>query len=107
MTESENAKLKKISAYVGFSIKAGKVIYGVDYILVSKKVKLIFASENLGRSGLNKLIKYAEDSQVRIIYRDVEELTRKINCKAIGITHRGLAEAITKVLNEDNKEIEA
>lgn len=86
--------------YIGFGVKAGKIIYGIDLIKNSKKQIYIillcrFASENTKKAAIN----YAKHSNIDIIMTKemlLEEIVNKVNCKTAALTDKNLADALKK-----------
>ena len=52
----------KFEAYIGFSIKSGKTIFGYDKIVeCKKKIAMIIFDESTNVKIVNKLISFCED----------------------------------------------
>lgn len=89
----------KIETYIGFAIKKGSVVFGVDTIkYYRKKMYLLLYVESLSQNSLYVLKLTAERvgcplSQIQ----DYETLQRK-NCKALAICDKSLANAILENL---------
>ena len=89
----------KIETYIGFAIKKGSVVFGVDNIkYYRKKMYLLLHVESLSQNSLDVLKLTAERvgcplSQIQ----DYEMLQRK-NCKALAICDKSLANAIIENL---------
>jgi len=98
-------KLTKIKTYVGFAEKSGKLIIGTDNLLVSKKLKLILISDELGESAQKKLNNYALRESI-IIYKlmasEIQEIYSKGAIKALGIIDKNLADAVIKIIANKN-----
>lgn len=92
-------KLSKIRSYVGFSIKSGKIIFGVDNIIL-KRSKLILVDKSLSEVSRRKLNNYLEKSRIECIEMDLAEIVSKENCKAIALTDKNLTDAIKKAIKE-------
>ena len=91
----------KIENYLGFAIKAGKLLYGIDNVEASKKRKYLLiicktASENLVKSAY----RYAEKNNIPIIQaeRVLEEMIYKSNCKLIAVQDSNLAKAMIETV---------
>lgn len=89
----------KVETYIGFAIKKGSVVFGVDNIkYYRKKMYLLLYVESLSQNSLDVLKLTAERvgcslSQIQ----DYETLQRK-NCKALAICDKSLANAILENL---------
>lgn len=85
-----------IESYLGFAIKSGKIIYGIDSILASKKKKYALilsktATENLRK----KAVLHSERFNIPLVEVDsLEELIYKQNCKLVAVLDPNLAKAI-------------
>ena len=89
--------IKKISAYLGFAIKSGKIIFGYDNLFVSKKNPiLVLISSDLSAKMSQKVIDYCNNKQ--IAYRELDiplgEIISRENCKVLAILDKGLTDAI-------------
>jgi len=93
----------KIKTYIGFAVKAGKIIQGTDNLLIhKKKLYLVVIDEGLQPNALNKIISYAENRQVKMLKTEnLSELTNIMNYKVIGITNKSLAEQIETNSSEE------
>lgn len=89
-------KPNKIRTYVGFAIRAGKAVFGVDQIKESRKrIRLILADLTLSPNGIAKLERIAEARGANLIRIDgLPELCARPACKALGIAEESLAKAI-------------
>lgn len=92
----------KIRTYVGFCIKSNKVIYGVDNLARSKKVRLIFLSHEISDNTIRGLER--KTNKPMIFNYDFGNLTIKQGCRAFGITSKELADRILEIYNEESKE---
>lgn len=99
----------KISAYLGFAIKSGKVIFGYDNLKdYNKKLYLII----ICHSANNKYIDFSLSKQKTtgcdlLRTKDVllDQLVNKVNCKIIGIKNKELATAIISCGEENIVEV--
>ena len=88
--------VNKIKAYIGFAIRSGDIIYGVDNIR-TKKSDLVIISDSIAESSKNKCLQasikyngvFKEVSDKTII-----EILNNENIKAFGIRNKELAKAI-------------
>ena len=91
---------EKIAAYLGFSVKSGKIVYGYERVILGKKkVYLILCDVNLSGNSLKKVEEYAESSGVKCL--SVEGLSdyfgeKRIKC--VGLAEEHLASATEKEL---------
>ncbi len=85
----------KAETYIGFAVKKGSVVYGLDCISVyRKKVRLILYSADLSENSFSRLKKEAERFNCPLaVFPDTDVLKNK-NCKALAICDKSLAEAI-------------
>lgn len=90
--------INKIKTYLGFAIKSGKIIFGYDNIISSKKnQKLILVSETVNEKVSSKINSFAERKNINIInLKDitVEELIGRENSKIVSVIDESLANAI-------------
>lgn len=99
---------EKVKTYLGFAIKSGAVVWGIDNILKKRNIKLILISDNLLDNSLKKLneyIKVKKTKNIKIEHSIMQYLTHKEGCKAIGVTNLSLAQAIINSY-ESNKQVE-
>ncbi len=91
----------KINAYIGFSIKSGKIVYGYENILLGKKkIYLVLCDQALSQNSLKKVERFVADKNIKSYL--IEDLPsyfggRMIKCVGIGEEH--LASAIENELN--------
>lgn len=94
----------KFEAYIGFSIKSGKIIFGFDKIVESKKgLALVIFDESTNVKIVNKLISFCEYKNITLVKSKVllKDLTKRDNVKAVGLLDKNLASAIIKNCNEE------
>lgn len=88
----------KAETYIGFSIKSGKIIWGLDNVLSCRvRPKLIVACNSLGENSEKKLLTYALSKGIKVLKlknRHLEDIVNKSNCKVIGLTDSHLAQAV-------------
>ena len=92
----------KIKSYIGFAIKSGQIVYGVDNIL-KKKSRLIIYSDQLGESSAQKLISYAQKLNLPAIKLNdtyIKELVSE-GVKALALTNIDLAKATLEALKTE------
>ena len=91
----------KVAAYIGFSIKAGKVLYGYESVIASRKARLILCDQALSENSMKKVRKYAETVKVNVIV--VDDLAQYFGgkpIKCIGLVEENLASATEKELKK-------
>lgn len=94
--------MQKIKSYIGFAIKSGSIIKGLDDIIKSRKeVYLLLILENLKENSKNKIQMYAKLNTIPMINVS-EDLFNELNLtsvKILGVTDPNLANAIVKIAN--------
>ncbi len=94
-----NLSNNKVQTYLGFAIKARKIVFGADDILKTKRQKVILASKNLSEASLQKIETFANTKNIPLIIVDNQTFLSVFgekNIKVIAITDEGLASAIIK-----------
>lgn len=90
--------VKKISSYLMFSIRSGKIIFGVDKLFVSKKMPcLVLICSTQNEKVSNKVLKFCNINKIKVIkLKDLilSELIGRDNCKVVGLLDYNLANAI-------------
>ena len=89
----------KIKTYIGFAIKSGAVIWGLDNILSGcEKSKLILYDNTLSSTGVRKLTNHINKVNAECIKLPPEyslsDITGRDNVKLIAVTNANLADAI-------------
>ena len=86
----------KIDVYIGFAIKSGKILFGIDNVKLSRKrIYLLLlcrtASDNLKKEAY----RFAENKNIQLFETEetIESLTHKNNCKLAAILDENLAKA--------------
>ncbi len=96
----------KIETYIGFCIRARKVIYGAEMISRQKKgVKLLLVDGGIGANSLKILIKARETLGCPLWQTPpnaLGEYAHKPSVKAMAITDEHLAQAILSVAEREN-----
>lgn len=92
--------MDKIESYIGFSIRKGSAVFGVDSICCyRKKIYLIVATETLATKSLANVKRFAQERGIPVVTaKDYDTLSVR-NCKAIGICDKSLADAIVANIN--------
>lgn len=85
----------KVKTYLGFAVKAGKIVWGADNILARKRFYPLIVVSNTASVRLKRDIEeYAADKIPVIEVEDLSALISKENCKAVAVTEKNLAKAI-------------
>jgi len=96
--ENSFLDIKKIKAYLSFSVRSGNIIFGVDKLMVNKKlpiVVLICSTQN--DKVTNKVLRYCSDNNIKVIkLKDLllADIIGRDNCKVVGLTDFNLAKAV-------------
>ncbi|MCL1945016.1 MAG: hypothetical protein FWF56_04350 [Firmicutes bacterium] len=89
--------MNKLTTYLGFCIKSGKIIYGIDNIISSHKLMYaILYDKSLSQNAISKAKTYAQRNSIPIIELDclLQDILHKPNCKIVSILDKNLANAI-------------
>ncbi|HPD02240.1 MAG TPA: hypothetical protein P5161_06045 [Eubacteriales bacterium] len=96
--------LKKITAYIGFAKKAGKIVWGIDAITEKKRSYPLILIDNAASDRLKKDAEKYAGGNIPLVYLDgLSELCRSENVKAAAITDKELSRAILQNLGEVNQ----
>ena len=91
----------KVESYLGFCLRAGKVVFGVDGIEQQKKgVFLLIVDKSVGESSFKKVQKAREKLSCPLVLAEEEKLGAmlyKPAVKAVAIKDKNLASAIISV----------
>ena len=94
-------EVKKIKSYLAFSIRSGKIIFGVDKLFVSKKIPhVVVICSTQNDKVTAKVIRFCENNNIKVIkLKDfvLGELIGRDNCKVVGLLDYNLA---TEIMNE-------
>ncbi len=97
----------KVSAYLGFCIRARKILFGVDNVEKQKKgVCLLIADENISENSLKNILKTKEKFACPLLIAEAEhlgELVHRPSVKVVGVTDKNLASAILSAANDEAK----
>ena len=97
----------KLSSYLGFCIRSGKICYGVDDIEQHRKrVYLLIMDESLGESSKKTMLKSQERFGCPLLVAEagvLGELLHKPAVKAVAIKDNHLASAILSVVGGETK----
>ena len=87
----------KVETFIGFSIKSGKIIFGLDNIeKYHKKIHLIVLSNSISDNSKTKVLNIASKREIDVLELEdsLENITKRKNCKVLAITSFELANAI-------------
>lgn len=99
MTNSKTSADAKLAAYIGFSIKAGKAIFGADNIYKTSP-RVVLIDKTLADNTLKKLQARCQVLSIPLItLTGLGDLISKPSCKAVGIKEPNLAKAIITATN--------
>lgn len=84
----------KFTAMIGFSKRAGKIVYGYDSLRKAKGVKLLAVSDTSSDNLMSDMARLAEKLNVPIVTAPKLEDIVGNNVKALGITEINMAHAI-------------
>lgn len=95
----------KIAAYIGFSVKSGKIVYGYEGVISTKKrLFLVLCDKALSENSLKKVAKCAEMKNIKV--RMIASLSEYFGGKAIkcvGLAEENLASATETELNKQSE----
>ncbi|MCL2796550.1 MAG: hypothetical protein FWD58_00630 [Firmicutes bacterium] len=92
----------KLTTFLGFAIKSGKIIFGTDNILFLRACKyLILYDASLADNAQKKLERYAQECSIPMLLsaKPLCELVHRGGVKAVAITDVNIASAIVKSKN--------
>ena len=96
----------KLRAYIGFSIKARKIVYGYDAVMRTKTIRLVIAATAINRTAKSELQDVCTRHNIPLQWCDealLAECTAKTGCKCIGLVDPSLAKAANEELNNMRK----
>ena len=95
----------KVETYLGFCIRARKILFGIDNIESAKRgVYLLLCDEALGGSSLKTLIKSKEKFACPLVMAStgyLGELLHRPAVKTVAVKDENLAAAILSVLKDE------
>ena len=97
----------KVKSLLGFAIKAGKIVYGVDNINASRRRKhLIVVCHSLSENAMKQLVRNNSTTEIlRVKYALLEDVVFKQNCKVIALMDKQMAQAILDNFNRDKYDL--
>ena len=92
---------EKVNAYIGFSIKSGKIVYGYESVILAKKrTYLVLCDVSLAENSLKKVTRFAAEKGIKLLLVDgLSEYFGGRAIKCVGIGEEHLASAIANELN--------
>lgn len=97
----------KIYSYLGFALKSGGAIFGVDALERNKgRIYLIIFSYDISENSLKKALALKEKFSVPALVTEgvkLEDVIHKTNCKFIAIKDKNLSEAILAASENDRE----
>lgn len=96
-------KRSKIDSLLGFAVKAGKILYGIDTLETTKlRYYLILLCHSTAENTRKKVIHIAELRHVPIVVSEsnLQYAVGRKNCKVLAITDRQMSDAMCKYLEE-------
>ena len=95
----------KVETYLGFCIRAQKILFGVDNVESAKRgVRLLLCDETLGESSLKALLKSKEKFACPLVMAEagvLSELLHRPSVKAVAVKDEHLAAAILSALKDE------
>lgn len=89
-----SGKGDKFAAMLGFAVRAGKIVYGIDNLKTARRLKLLAVSDGASDNLSDGMKRIAERQSVTLVeVKSLEELVG-YNCKALGITDENMANAM-------------
>ena len=89
----------KIETYIGFAIKKGSVVFGVDNVkCYRKKMYLLLYIDTLSQNSLDVLKLTSQRVGCPLSQIEDYQILQRKNCKALAICDKSLANAILENL---------
>ncbi len=99
----------KIESYLGFSVRAGKIVYGVEMISrKTKGVKLLIIDGNIGANSLKEMVKAQTVLRCPLLQTEkglLGEWLHKPAVKAVALTDESLSKAILAAMDEEKMKL--
>ena len=85
----------RIESYLGFAVRSGKIVYGMDNIETSRR-RLYALGPDASVNLAERAERYAARRNVPLIKAEkpLEELIRKPNCKLVALLDANMAKAV-------------
>ena len=84
-------------SYLGFAVRSGKIIYGIDNIELNRKRKYVIVLGNDASENLHeKASRYSEKFNVPMVClnESLSEMINKPNCKIVALLDANMAKAV-------------
>ena len=95
----------KIESYLGFCIRSGKILFGIDNVDKQRKgISLLIFDEELGKSSLKTLLHAQEKFSCPLLVAEKGVLGERLHrpaVKAAAILDNNLAQAILSVVDSE------
>ena len=93
-----------LSAYLGFAINSGKIIFGYDNLFKLKKIPyIVLVCSTLNNKMLQKIDKFCNYHKIKLLVLEnliLGDIIKRSNCKLIGVCDKNLSHAIVNELNK-------
>ncbi len=97
----------KIETYLGFCIRAGKIVFGTEMISRQKKgIKLLVVDGGIGANSLKEVLKAKERFNCPLVETEVGVLGQALHKPAVkvaAILDDSLASAIVKAVEDESQ----
>lgn len=106
-TESRRIFLQRSKdlTFIGFCIKARKIIFGYNTLIESSKKKyLIFLCNSAAENTKKDVISYAKKNNIKLLMTQgilLEEIVYKVNCKTAAVIDKNLAAAVLENISNN------
>lgn len=94
----------KIETFIGFSIRARKLVAGTNAISFAKGIRLIILCHTGSENAKKQALCYAKKYHVPLILtkeKTLSELVNKNNCKMCAILDKNFADSIIRNINQE------
>ncbi|MCH5350349.1 MAG: hypothetical protein J1F39_00075 [Clostridiales bacterium] len=81
----------KFMAMIGFAKRARRIVYGLDSLQTTKRLKLLAVSDTASDNLLSSMVRLSQKLNLPLITVDGLEAKMGGNCKALGITDEFMA----------------
>ena len=87
--------MDKVETYIGFCIKKGSVVFGLDNVKrYRKKMYIVVATQSVSPKTLANTEHFCRERNIQLVVVPDYDLLAKRNCKVLGICDKSLADAI-------------
>lgn len=93
----------KIDSLLGFAVKAGKLIYGIDSVEVfGQKLYVIFICDSASERTKEKVLRIASAKNIPVILseKELQYAVGRKNCKIVAVKDKQMAQAMLGYLGE-------